>query len=36
MLTYEYKIELALANTDMDLADIIELSIDELDEIIGF
>jgi len=35
-MPYEYKIELALANTDMDLADIIELSIDELDEIIGF
>ena len=35
-MPYEYKIELALANTDIDLADIIELSIDELDEIIGF
>ena len=35
-MPYEYKIELALANTDMDLADIIEISIDELDEIIGF
>ena len=35
-MPYEYKIELALANTDMDLADIIELSIEELDEIIGF
>ena len=35
-MPYEYKIELAMANTDMDLAEIIELSIDELDEIIGF
>jgi hypothetical protein len=33
---YEYKVELALANTDMDLPEILELSTDELDEIIGF
>jgi len=36
MVPYEYKIELAMANTDMNLLDLIELSIDELDEIIGF
>lgn len=36
MLTYEYKLELALANTDMDLCDLIELDINELDELIGF
>ena len=36
MLPYEYKLELAMANTDMDLLDLIELDINELDELIGF
>ena len=36
MLPYEYKLELAMVNTDMDLLELIELQIDELDELIGF
>lgn len=36
MIPYEYKLELAMANTDMDLVDLIELQTDELDELIGF
>lgn len=36
MLPYEYKLELAMANTDMDLCDLIELDPTELDELIGF
>lgn len=35
-MPYEYKLELAMANTDMDLVDLIELQTDELDELIGF
>lgn len=36
MKYYEYKLELAMANTDMDLLELMELDIDELDELIGF
>ena len=34
--TYEYLIELAIANTDLCLTELMELDITELEEIVGF
>jgi len=35
-IPYEYLIELALANTDICLTELLELDRDELEEIVGF
>jgi len=34
--TYEYLIELAMANTDLCLTELLELDGEELEEIVGF
>lgn len=36
MSRYEYMLEVAMASTDMDLLELMELDIDELEEAIGW